>query len=599
LSLFRELKRRNVFRVAAAYLVTGWLLIEVSATLEDTLHLPDWADTLLAFFLILGFPVALFLSWAYEITPEGIKRDHEIAGDDRSRAITARRLDWTVIVVAVLAVGLLVADRLVPEAPPVAPAVTDGATTAPGPVEPTEAAADLSVAPLSIAVLPFVNMSSDPEQEYFSDGLTEELLNLLAGINELKVAARTSSFYYKDKMKEIPFKEIGRQLEVAHLLEGSVRKGGDQIRITAQLIKAEDGFHLWSGTWDRNLDDVFAIQDEIAAAVVDQLKVTLLGETPHASVIDTESWELTLQARYLFGRRAEGDLDQALELFQKATEIDPDNAAAWVGQAPLYWWQFDPPRFDMMLDAANKAVELDPDNPEAWSRKASALSGTGDQAASDEAWERAQELGQESPLIQSQLAGYHALRGEWDKAIGHQKRAVELDPLYMANVSNLANFLIAAGRWEEAEPYGDKLLNLAPTGTNGYQILIDVRLLQGRPDEALQLLDQMPPSGKAGYGMISEDPSYFLALIHHSLGNTERSDAALAEFVDHLGKGFPLQVAQTHAWRGEVDPAFEWLGRVMELDPRLLRQFEHHPFFAGLKDDPRWAELMARIPPVD
>ena len=150
--------------------------------------------------------------------------------------------------------------------------------------------------------------SGDAEQEYFSDGLTEELLNLLAKIPELKVAARTSSFYYKDRMHDIPFREIGRQLEVAHLLEGSVRKGGNQIRITAQLIKAEDGFHLWSETWDRTLDDVFAIQDEIAASVSEQLRITLLGEAPHARVIDTQSWELTLQARYFFNRRWDGDL---------------------------------------------------------------------------------------------------------------------------------------------------------------------------------------------------------------------------------------------------------------------------------------------------
>ena len=226
MSFFTELKRRNVFRVAAAYLVAGWLLIEVSATLEETLRLPEWADTLLAFFLILGFPIALFFSWAYEITPEGIKREKDIEVDDASRAHTAQRLNWVVIVLLVLAVGLFVVDRFVLEdrGTDTAPAPEVVEQVSPPPETAGEAQAEdvllAGVPELSIAVLPFVNMSSDPEQEYFSDGLTEELLNLLAKVQELKVAARTSSFYYKDKLEDIPLLEIARQLEVAHVLEG-------------------------------------------------------------------------------------------------------------------------------------------------------------------------------------------------------------------------------------------------------------------------------------------------------------------------------------------------------------------------------------------
>jgi TolB-like protein len=299
MSLIKELKRRNVFRVAVAYGVVAWLLIQVGATLEPAMHLPEWTDSILAFFLLLGFPIAMFFAWAYELTPDGLKRDGDIAPDAGERAVASQKWDRLIILLLVLALGYFAVDKYF---------ITESAIESAG-LNPDAAETDAltGVSSKSIAVLPFVNMSSDPEQEYFSDGLTEELLNLLAGIDDLKVAARTSSFFYKNKVEDIPMREIAQQLEVAHILEGSVRRDGNQIRITAQLIKADDGFHLWSETYDRTLDSIFVIQDEIAAVVVDQLKITLLGELPHAKVVNTESLDLTMEGRYLFNRRQEGD----------------------------------------------------------------------------------------------------------------------------------------------------------------------------------------------------------------------------------------------------------------------------------------------------
>ena len=367
MSVFSELKRRNVFRVAAAYLVAGWLLIEVSATLEETLRLPEWADTLLAFFLILGFPIALFFSWAYEITPDGIKREKDIEVDDASRAQTAHRLNWVVIVLLVLAVSLFVVDRVVLEdgsEDPATPALVQEAPQ----LESGQSDEETAASDLSIAVLPFVNMSSDPEQDYFSDGLSEELLNLLAKLPELRVTSRSSAFAYKGKEINVP--EVAAALGVAHILEGSVRKSGNRVRITAQLIDARDDVHLWSEAYDRDLDDIFAIQDEISAAVVDELKITLLGEAPHATVIDTRSWELTQQARWYYNRRAEGDWQTAFELFEQAIALDSKNASAWVGIAPLYAYVFEPPRQEEMLAALDRALELEPNNALAHIRKA-------------------------------------------------------------------------------------------------------------------------------------------------------------------------------------------------------------------------------------
>ena len=309
MSFFTELKRRNVFRVALLYLVASWLIIQVADTGISLLGLPEWTGRLVFLLLLIGLPLVVVFSWAYEITPEGLKREKEVERDVSITHETARKLNTAVIVLLLLAVGGMIADRLIPEQAQDAPSVAD-ASEGTGPTE------------QSIAVLPFVNMSADPENEYFSDGLSEELLNLLAKIPELQVAARTSAFSFKDS--DAGISEIADTLNVAHVLEGSVRKSGDRIRITAQLIKGSDGYHLWSRTWDRTLIDVFAIQDEIAAAVVDALKVTLLGELPHASVTDTRAYELYLQSKVFADMRTAESYERAALLLTEALDIDPD-----------------------------------------------------------------------------------------------------------------------------------------------------------------------------------------------------------------------------------------------------------------------------------
>ena len=273
----------------------------------------------------------------FELTSDGLQLDSEVKQQSAERARSDRKLNGVIFFLLTLALVYFMADRFVfTQTHPASPSVDITQQSEPEPGITGGAVQN------SIAVLPFVNMSSDTEQEYFSDGLTEELLNLLVGIKELKVAARTSSFYYKDKLDSVPLLEIAKQLEVTHVLEGSVRKSGDTIRITVQLIKTDDGFHLWSETYDRELDDIFALQDEIAAAVTGSLKVTLLGEAPKTKKLDAKSFEMALQGRFLFNRRSQGDLQRALELFQGAVELDSSNSLAWVGMVPLYLWLFDP-----------------------------------------------------------------------------------------------------------------------------------------------------------------------------------------------------------------------------------------------------------------
>jgi TolB-like protein/Flp pilus assembly protein TadD len=580
--VFRELQRRNVFRVAATYVVTAWLLIEIGNTLEETLNLPEWADTLLAFFLIIGFPIVLFFSWAFEI-----------------------KLNRALLIVMAVALAYFAADKFLFTGKPAAEAVQATAgVEAPAVQAPTEDPSEdsaVSVPDKSIAVLPFVNMSSDPEQEYFSDGLTEELLNLLAGIEELKVAARTSSFFYKDKLDQITMKEVAQQLEVAHVLEGSVRKGGDKIRITAQLIKADDGFHLWSETYDRTLDDVFAIQDEIAAAVVDQLKITLLGEAPHQRQIDPESYQLALQGRFLVNRRAPGDLPLALELFERATEQDPDNAIAWIGLAPLYVWLFDPPRLEDALMATERALALEPDHPEALARQAMSLYRLGRREQAFPVWQRALEHGQDNVLVLSMQAGQYMGLGEVEQGLEWHRRALAADPLHLVNLGNMASYLLGLGRWEEALPYIDKVKNLSPNSPRGPELDAKVALQRNRPEQVVTILEALPAQTSEDIVTSFDDPRRpMMIMAQHALGNRQEAERLIAEYIDserqRAPNEFEINVAAIYGFMGDADRAFECIDRYLEARSNESLQVFLDWRFAALFDDPRWQRVRDLFP---
>ena len=292
-SLFAELRRRNVFRAGAFYVAATWALAQGISQLGPAFGMPDWGTRWFVIACAIGFPFWIAFAWFFEFTPEGIKRERDVEPGESITPHTGRKLDFAIIGVLAIAVVLLVTDRFV---------LHHG----------VNAQADIAVSAQSIAVLPFVDMSQSKDQEYFSDGISEELLNLLAKIQTLHVAARTSSFSFKGK--DVPIPEIANTLHVANVLEGSIRKAGDQIRITAQLIRAADGYHVWSETWDRKLDDIFKIQDEIAGKVVEELKVTLLGAAPTVRTTDPDAYALYLQARQV-GRQG------TTEAFQQSDAV--------------------------------------------------------------------------------------------------------------------------------------------------------------------------------------------------------------------------------------------------------------------------------------
>jgi adenylate cyclase len=335
MSLFSELRRRNVIRVGAAYAAIGWLLVQVADVVFPLLGAPDWVLNILVVVLLLGLPVAVVFAWVFELTPDGVKREKDI---DRLASITrstGRKLDRVIIVVLVIALGYFIWERqarIEPVEPVAQPSVE---SSTPEVVE--------SPGKRSIAVLPFVNMSADPENEYFADGLSEELLNQLAQIHDLQVAGRTSSFSFKGKNEDLRL--IGDTLDVANVLEGSVRRQGNKVRVTAQLIRVDDGFHLWSNAYDRTMDDVFVIQDDIASNVANALKIVLDEESwqrmQDAGVRNVDAFVEFQKGRELYdlahgGADLMGTLEEGMVHFDRALELFPEFAAAYWHMSDYY-----------------------------------------------------------------------------------------------------------------------------------------------------------------------------------------------------------------------------------------------------------------------
>lgn len=575
MSLFSELKRRNVIRVALLYVVASWIILQVTDVGISLLGLPVNTGRLIFLLLAAGLPLVLIFSWVYEITPEGLKKEKDI---DRSLSVTdqtARKLDAAVIVLLVIGLGALALDRFVPER-----TVT--------PVDP-EAAALAATPEKSIAVLPFVNMSADRDNEYFSDGLSEELLNLLARIPELQVAARTSAFRFKNTDASI--NDIAQQLNVAHVLEGSVRKSGNEIRITAQLIKASDGYHLWSHTWDRTLVDVFAIQDEIATAVVAALRITLLGELPKVRSTDPRAFELYLQSRRAANLHTKEGLDQSISLLTEALAIDPEYAEGWTELSRVHTnmtgsaYVLPAEGYPRAEAAALRALAIDPDN-------ARALSNLGWLAMYWE-WDmpkaarlirqaKALEPGSASILNAYAVLNFAFARG--DAGISLYKEALNLDPLSISVLANLTGTYLNENRLDEAAELVERMRQVEPQ-TAWIPVMSGwVENLRGNSETALELFAGAP-AGPSAWGR---------AIVQYDLGRDAASEAALEE-LKGIG-GYDIQVATVYAYRKQIDEAFQWLDRAYENhDGSMIEIRMYKVLFAPLHDDPRWDALVDKL----
>jgi len=585
--LFSELKRRNVFRVAVAYLAAAWLLTEVAGTLFPAFGIPDWGVRFVVAVLALGFLPTLVFSWVYELTPDGLKLEKEVVRETSFSRQAARRLDGITIGLVVLALAFITVDRLWLSSNLAGPDAALKETVA----QPAEVDDDLrnESAP-SIAVLPFVNMSSELEQEYFSDGISEELLNLLSNIPGLRVAARTSSFSFKGKDVEIP--EIARRLRVTHVLEGSVRKADSQVRITAQLIKADDGYHLWSESFDRQLDDIFAIQDEIARAVVDALKLTLLGDAPRADAIDPEAYVLYLQAENVGNHLTEEALEQSNAMLERVLAIAPDYARAWRLLARNYAVQAQKgtlPReegFALAREAIDRALATDPELAEAhsWLGAFEASTG-GDLELAAKGLRHALRLKPRDITVISHAATFLSMLDRDDEAIAVQEYLLTRDPLNPALHSNLAWNYLAVGRLDDARAALRTLLILSPDFEGIHSALCWTFLLKGDYDAALKAIHEETNEAARLYGLVT---------VYHTTGRTVEADLAVNELIDKYGQDLPYWVASLLAYRGEIDRSFEWLEKavVFKSPPDWIAT---RMWFANLYDDPRWLPFLERI----
>lgn len=581
---FAELKRRQVFRVMAVYGVVGFGLLQVVEMAVPALLLPEWTYRLVAFLLLLGFPVAIGMAWAFEATGEGLRRHRRAEPRELQEILEAppsRR--WPAGIFALAGVGLVAWGAWHVGRTSAVGATHEGAR---GAVTEAEAGAVTS-----IAVLPFVNMSADPEQEYFSDGISEELLNLLAHVPALQVVARTSSFAFKDD-RDAGIREIGIQLGVEHVLEGSVRKSGDRVRITAQLIRAEDGFHLWSDTWDRTLEDIFAIQDEIASDVVRQLELRLLGGTPKVPSVDPEAYNLVLQARHLVQLGTGESVTRAGELYREALALDSTYADAWVGLAgqalqlvrlgllPL-------PEGESRMEAtARRALEIDPENAGAYAALGNVAAYVqNDPKRAAEHFERALELDPASHSVLGDAALLLRDIGRFEEAEAVLTYLLERDPVNPAAHDRLATVARMAGRCDDAISAHRMALALSPSApVIRYEIAMCL-LLTGEPEAALEEVAREPDE---------EYRTKLTAMIHHTLGNEAEHEAAFRELRETWGERWPSEVAQVYAYTGQADAAFAWLDRALAQGEDGLDQQHNYPFYDPIRDDPRWRAFLER-----
>jgi TolB-like protein/Tfp pilus assembly protein PilF len=446
------------------------------------------------------------------------------------------------------------------------------------------------VSAASIAVLPFVNMSSDPEQEFFSEGISEEVLNLLAKIPELQVAARTSSFSFKGQSLEIP--EIAKRLNVAHVLEGSVRKAGNEVRITAQLIRADDGFHEWSETWNRSADDIFAIQDEIAADVASQLKVTLLGVPPTVEATDLAAYALYLQARQLGRQGTPEGLERSMALYQQALAIDPDYAAAWAGLARDYYTQAGTELhpidegYQLARDAANRALAIDPEYAPAHAQLGYIAVYHGDLAAATRHLERALALDPTDSDIIANAAILARSLGRLGEAIALQAYAVARDPVNPIGHARLGLFYLWAGRLDESIASYRTTLSLSPGRIGANYNIAAALLLKGEPEAALAATQQ---ESSELWRMVG------LSMVYHALGQAAESDAALAGLMDRYEQEAAYNIAYVLALRGEANRAFEWLDKAVQYNDPGLVEIAATNLFANIHDHPRWLPFLESI----
>src|SRR3989440_3650438 len=576
-NFFAELKRRNVYKVAVAYAVVGWLVIQITATIVPALHLPDGLTTAVVVLILVGFPVALVIAWAFELTPEGMKRTENVSPDDVIPQWSKKKFAALIIGVAVIAAGLL-AFQLLRSSRSTITATADAK---------------------SIALLPFVNMSADKNDEYLSDGMTEELINVLSKIPGLRVPGRTSCFAFKGKNEENIFRKVGDQLHVGTVLEGSVRKAGEKLRVTAQLINVSDGYHLWSKDYDGDVKDILNFQSNVAEQVVQALQVKLGGEGTRVlakkPTENPEAHRLYLLGRYEFAKYTQTGWNNAIRYYEQALKLDPEFALAYCGLADNYAYMGSVvmPEKEAIAkekEFAQKALELDPELAEAHMSLALTPVADYDWRNGLKEFDRALELNPNLAFAYELQAWTVNGLGRFDEAIAKTRKAVELDPLNPFFQMSLSFYQYWARQYDDAIVQARKTLEMDPNSAISHVLLGLSFLKKGDTAGAIAELEKSKaPDPGAWY-------QGFLGYAYAISGDRAKAEEALRELEELAKRQYvsPTAFATIYLGLGQKEKCLDWLEKAYEQQDSACWYLKIDQIYDSVRNEPRFQAILKK-----
>ena len=591
MSFLAELRRRNVIRVLIAYLAAAWFLVQIADTVVPAYGLPDAVVGILITILAIGLIPVVIISWAFEWTPAGLRRDGDVAPGESIASQTGRKIDRVIMVVLAMAVGFFAFDKFVLE--PGRDAELAEQVRADTRIE--------SFGDRSIAVLPFVNMSSDPDQVYFSDGVAEEILNLLAKMKELRVISRSSAFVHRG---DVSIPDVAKALNVSYVLEGSVRRSGDQIRVTAQLIDARTDTHVWSDTWDRSAADIFAVQDEVAHDVAAELQVQLINQRRPQQETDPETYAIFLQAKHLFyGEAADvADKTRPERLLRIVLERDPTFVPAMTLLTLVVSYQsYEDDLSDVERETLNKeirrlayaAYETDPDDAVAilyYSWQKTIAEGSDSRDMSDV--QRALELEPNNTEVLRVVTYILHSIGRFDDAIVVGERMMATNPLCIVCYPRLLDSYVDSGQFKKAEQLQRRRIELV-NDIGGRANLAHVLILMGRAEEALEVVEQIAAEVLRDRGELGRYEPEWLgtsAMALHDLGRVDEAATRIEQLETDWSQRDPFFLLTYHAHVGDKDMALAWFRKTMEFDESIFEHLVWRPDFALLHDTSEWQQ---------
>ncbi len=582
MNFFAELKRRNVYKVAVAYAVVSWLLIQAASILLPTFEAPGWVMKVLVLVIIFGFPVALILSWAFEITPEGIKLESEIEPNKSVTRRTGRKIVAVTIALAVVAAGLFVYQLV----------RSKSDTSSSSPIT-------AAIANKSIAVLPFDNLSRDPDNAYFCEGVQDEILTRLAKVADLKVISRTSTQHFKSAPDNLP--QIAKQLGVAHIVEGSVQRAKDQVRVNVQLINAQTGAHLWADTYDRKLTDIFAVESEIAKTIAETLQARLTGSEKSSiaktPTVNPETYELYLKGRFFSEKRTGADLRKSIEYYDQAIAKDPGYPLAYVGLADshllltAYGAISTKEAASPARAALKKALALDDSLAQAHASSGLLATLELDLNRAITELERAIQLNQNYATAHHWIALPLMAIGQSDRAIVEGKRAIELDPLSLICNADLAWVYFNARRYDETEAQARKTLEMDPRFYVAHYYLGEALQFKGKLTEAIAEYQKSAE--------LNNDP-YSLAMLGQAYARKGEMDEA-RKVLTRLREQAKSQYVSPYAFAvvltalGDKAHAIDELEHGYDDTGFYISLIKVDPLFDDLRGDPRFDALVRKI----